>query len=258
MANEALTKAAEQALARPDFLKDNRSQQGTEHITRDDMQIPRIALAQGISPEMSPSNDRYIDGLRIGDLFNTVTRQIYGRELLFTALRGDQPRWIEYVPRKEGGGVKDFNVEPGDPRTEFRTGDDGKRLPPIATQYRDFLVMLHPLQVDDLSSMIALSFKSTGLKVAKRLNSLIKYRNAPIYAGKYLLTTGMDKNSEGEFAVYKVANAGWVSQEEFEALAQIYADVQGIDTTRIDRGDNEHPEDAGEPQVDAEGNPIPF
>ena len=53
----------------------------------------------------------------------------------------------------------------------------------------DYVVML--LDVDRNFELIALSLKSTNIKVAKKLNGLIKTRQAPIYAGAYTLESSM-------------------------------------------------------------------
>jgi hypothetical protein len=186
---------------RPDFIETG-SHAGAEHITREDIQMPRLSLAQQMSPELVKGDPKFIEKLGIGDMFNNLTQQVYGvGPLEFCILRADPPRWVEFIPREQGGGVRDPNVPSDDPRTQF--GPAGE--PPIATKFYDFIVALLPTR-----ELIALSFKSTGLKVAKQLNGLIAFRNAPIFAGKYQLMTTMTQNSKGRFAIFQVKNAGWL------------------------------------------------
>lgn len=216
---DELVKRETTELIRPDFIPVG-DQAGTEHLTREDIQMPRMGLAQQMSPEIADGDPKYIDGLRFGHLFNNLTGQVYGTGPLdFTVVRADPPRWVEFIPREEGGGVRDPNVPYGDPRTQF--GEAG--TPPIATKFYDFVVMLLPSR-----ELIALSFKSTGLKVAKQLNGLMAMRNAPIYAGKYLLATTITQNTKGRFAIYIVKNAGWIQEHDtFEYAKSLFEKLRG-------------------------------
>lgn len=219
-----LAKTGTTDMVRPDFIPKDDTR-GTDHITKDDVQIPRLALAQGLTPQVLEG----VEGFTVGVMFNSVTNEVYGKGPLdFCVLRGDKPRWVEFNPREEGGGVKDANVPADDPRTQFRRDDvTGKSLPPIATKFYDFIIARLPLTENPFDSIIALSFKSTGLKAARALNALIRMRNAPIFAGKYTVTTSVTKNAKGTFAVYQIANAGWLDRETYgkaEALYEAWKD----------------------------------
>lgn len=211
----------------PDFI-DAGDVSGKENISKDDMQMPRLALAQKMSHEVDKDDDKYIEGLEVGDFFNSVTGEIFGPgPLKFVVLRTDRPRYVEFIPLKEGGGIRDFNVPANDPRTKW----DGDKKP-IATKFYDFIIMFVPdnFQVDmNLPpKIIALSFKSTGIKTAKKLNTLLKERPGPLYAGVYKIWSGDDENQHGKFKIYKVDNAGWPSKDEFGQqflkFAQLCAD----------------------------------
>jgi hypothetical protein len=237
MANEEITKTQPAgALAvseRPTFVEDSR--QGAEHIEQSDMQIPRLVLAQKMSYEVDEADERYIEGLKVGDMFNGVTKEIYGSGAFkFVILRADKPRFVEFIPRAEGGGVKDPNVPADDPRTQW--GKNGEK--PTATKFYDFYILRFPLEGDPIEKLLALSFKSTGIKVAKNLNSLIRLRNAPVYAGVYELGVADAQNSKGKFKIFTVKNAGWVQDKELyqqlKNLSEVVALNQAITPQRDD------------------------
>jgi hypothetical protein len=199
---------------------------GSEHIGREDILIPRLALAQKTSPEIDPtSGDRYIEGLQFTDLFHSITHKAYGKgPLHFVILRADKPRWVEFNPLDQGGGIKDPNVPADDPRTKFGVPDDnGQSAPPLATKFYDFIILLlDGLDfTDPLQNVMGLSMKSTALKVARQLNLYIQQRGKKaLYKGVYQISTGSDKNAKGAFAIYKVKNAGWLQPgSQIEALA---------------------------------------
>jgi hypothetical protein len=219
------------AIDMPDFLK-TEGREGLEHVTQQDIAIPRIALAQGLSPQITHGKAEFIEGLSVGQMFNTITNQIYGRGPLdFTIIQAFPPRWVEFIPRDEGGGVRDPNVPAGDPRTEF--GESGE--PPIATKFYDFLIALLPLAENPIESVVALSFKSAMLKIGKQLNMLMVTRNKPPYAGVYTLSSVMTQNAKGTFAIYQVKNNGWVGDAGlYQALKNLHDSFQSLNVT-IDR-----------------------
>lgn len=211
---DALQETGTQAMARPSFIPQGVT--GMEHLTPADIRLPRLVVAQGLSPQVQAGKAEYIEGLSVGMLFNDLTGEVYGRgPLECFVVRADPPRWVEFFPRDEGGGVKDLEVPPDDPRTQFTRSADGERHKPTATQFYDFVLCLWPSR-----DIIALSFKSAGLKLARRFNGLIAMRNAPMESGKYVITVGTQKNSLGEWPVPVINNAGWVASEEDLAYLQ--------------------------------------
>ena len=192
---------------------------GVETITPEDITLPRLALAQGLSPQVNESDDAYIDGLRPGDLFNSLTSAAYGRGPVGVVIvKVESPRWMEF-DEKDRTLILDRNVPAGDPRTVW--GDDG--TPPRATQFRDYLALLA-----DTGEPIGLSFKGTSLRSAKDLNSLIKLYPNQVYnigsAGK--------KNEHGAFFIYKVTSAGiYAAEAIYEAQARLAEQWAGANVT---------------------------
>lgn len=195
-------------------------QLGNEWMGREDITMPRIGISQLQSPELNPTNSRYIEGLQFNQLFHTGLKKNLGAgPIYFVILRSLEPRWVEFNPIDQGGGVKDMNVPKGDPRTAFTTGADGKsRVKPVATQFNDYIVLtLNELNLEQpLANVVALSFKSTGLRAAKHLNYLIAARGQKLICrGVYKLGVGKpetDKKSGGTYSVYAIDNAGWLKE----------------------------------------------
>lgn len=255
--DDALAKRGETALATsaPSFV-DAADRSGTDHITNDDMAMPRLALAQKMSPQLDA-----IDGLQFGDLFNSLTEEIYEQPLDFIVLRADPPRAIEFRPIEDGGGVVDPNVPLTDPRC--RWGEDGEK--PVATVFYDFIVALHPTR-----ELIALSFKATGLKAAKALNALIKIRSGPVYGGLYEMTT-QKKSGDKPYAVFNIRNSprgpeknpGWVPDEETYNWAKSVHEAIAFKEVKIDRDghsadDGSVPAGHGQSEAATKDENVPF
>jgi hypothetical protein len=200
-------------LALPDFVKSG-STRGREDITRDDLVLPRLAVAQPTSPELVDGDPKYIDGLRSGDLFNTLTKESYGKgPVQVVVLRAERPRAIEFNPLTEGGGIKDMNVPINDPRCSF--GADGEK--PSATVFREFIAFLV-----ESREPIALSFKGTSLKTGKELATFIQLRNADAFTTIYAITANLKKNDKGSFYVFRAMPAGNVDEDTYHYAEQLF------------------------------------
>lgn len=217
------TQPARELEPAPAYFKEG-DRRGLENITKRDMLIPRLALAQALSPQVTDGDPNRIEGLKVGDLFNSVTGQNYGREVIVQIVRKDQPRAMEFYSIEDGGGVKDPDVPLNDDRLKW--GEDGEK--PQAMLFLDYIAFILPTR-----EMISLSFKGSGISVARRLAGLIVMRNRPIYSGKYRITTGVELKPKPH-QIYKVENAGWVSEPDAIEGEQVYEAIRHMDVT-IDR-----------------------
>jgi hypothetical protein len=242
MTEKAVEKAASNALAGytqapDDYLKGDH--RGMETFNRDDIRLARLALAQTQSPEVTEGTPTYVEGLKVGDLFNSISKKSYGREIYVQIVKKEHLRAVQFKPIDQGGGIVDPDVPLNDPRT--RWGADGSQ--PVATIFRDFIArIILPQQPAD-EQVIALSFKSTGIKVAKELGGLITMRNHPMFVGLYRITTDISLKPQPH-RIYKVANAGRVSVEDARIGEDIYEALKGVSVAeRIDRqpGEDDFP-----------------
>lgn len=216
---------------RPDFIPVG-DKTGTEGITSEDIRIPRLGIAQGLSPQMTPGDGSYIESLRMFDMFNDTTREVYGKgPIYFVAVRRDV-RCIEFRPREEGGGVLDLNVPRNDPRATQWREVNGKRLPPSATTFHEYIVLLlkSPTEYEPL----VISIKNTNKfnrRAATDLNGFIKMhgsrgaKSVPIYGVIYSVESRSEKNDNGTFGVPVFKQVGYIpkSMPDLFERAQEYA-----------------------------------
>ena len=199
---------------------------GTEDIGANEIRLPRMAIAQGLSHQMIPGDSMYIDGLKMFELFNDLSGRIYGMgPISFIPLCRDVRR-IEFEPRvkgqSSGGGVIDQNVGPNDPRTLWTWSSDELKasgakadLPPRATTFHEFVVLL--LHRDGEPEMVLLSIAAKNkhnTRAAERLTSFIKQQamrgkqSAPIYGCVYSVESKSEKFAEGTAGVWVVNQVG--------------------------------------------------
>lgn len=204
-------------MTRPASL-DPTDKSGTEDIGAQDVRLPRLAIAQGLSPQVTPGDGQFIEGLALFDMFNDLTAEVYGKgPLTFVPVRRDVRR-IEFTPRAEGGGMVDPDVPPNDPRLRWSKSSPEVAkadVPPAATTFVEFVILL--LRPGKAPEPIVLSIKGTNKhnrRASDSLTTFIKLRNAAIYAGLYTVDTKVPaKNDKGTFGVPTIKNAGFIPKD---------------------------------------------
>lgn len=237
-------------LAVPDYLKTVTGREGSENVSSSDLILPRLSICQSTTPQRKPDNSAYIKGLNDGDLFNTVTEENYGRVVEFIPLIYAKSR-IYFRDLKEGGGILCSS-------SNSITPDGGARISPTCatcpksqftpdkapecTNFMNFPSLLLP----DLS-LIAASFKSTGLKPARqflnRLEMFSQKNDKPYFTGVFELRVVPTKNTKGEFFTPTFTRVRWATQEEYEKALAIYTSLKG----KTIQTDETHEEEAADP-----------
>lgn len=232
----ALTTGMEAA---PDYF-DKGDRRGFEDTAQSDVQIPRLSLAQMLSPEVTEGDPRLIEGLKAGQLFNSVTKKSYGSWCVVQLLRKMPLRAMEFNPIDDGGGVADPNVPLDDPRLKW--GPEGEK--PVATLFRDFIARVLESDAQGVAGpdeIIALSFKSSGIAVAKQMWGMAMMLNKPCFAPRIKLSSAQ-RNDPKPHKIWVVERVGWVSLQDKLIAEQVFEAVGLLSAEKIDRT-GDHAED---------------
>lgn len=236
-----LVKKADEALEqRPSWIPEGDTTGTT--VDPNEVRLPRLAIAQGLSPQMTPGTPQYLDGLKLFDLFNDLSGQIYGRgPLTFVPVRHDVRR-IEFKSRADGGGVLDPNVPADDPRMFWSEDAEGKSVRPRATRFDEWVVLL--LHADGSREPIVLSVSHTNKdnrNAARNLQTFIglphsRFGLLPIYGKKYTIESAMAKNDSGTFGVPVIKPAGVLTDADAGMMAMTWCRSLEGKTVNVDRG----------------------
>jgi len=200
----------------PEYL-DTGTDLGIEHLTAEDVAMPRLSLAQAMSDQVNRTHPDYIEGLGVGDLFNSVSMQNYGPgPLSISLLCAYPPRAIEFAKIEEGGGVLDLDVPLNDPRLLF--GADGSK--PRATRFYDYVLMLYPGEPHE--EVISLSLARSGVRAAKALNGLARMRGTAVYTGIYTVESTQKTSSQGSYQTFRFRNAGFIPEARVADFASLH------------------------------------
>lgn len=199
----------------PDFLKDVKGGTGLEAMEQGDMVLPRLAIAQSLSPAIKKNNSKYIEGLEEGMLYNTVTRRIYGTTVRVVPVLFSKMR-IKFEEISKGGGILCISANgidggqlcpAGCARCEFSKFIDG--VPPKCSNFMNYACLLP----DEGMDLIVASMKSTAISVAKQWNSVMRLLNKPSFAKFYQISTVPETRNNNDYFNFKVEPKNFVTPE---------------------------------------------
>lgn len=205
----------------PSYIKQG-GNRGSENVTNEDLQLPRINVCQDLSPQKDKDEEQYIEGCKIGDLFNTLTGELYpDNQVNFTPITF-QKRWFVWKDQDQGGGLQGiFDFKDVAKAEELAAEDDDFE----AVLTHEHLVML--MNGDE----IILSMAKSKLKVSKKFNSLIRLNGGDRFSRNYVLGVVRETNKQNgkkyyNFSVNSAAGAqAFPNQERYEQAEGLYASI---------------------------------
>lgn len=204
---------------------------GKESIGREDMEVPRLKLMQGVSPELEAYSD-----LRAGQFFHPAAEHIFEEGFIGVPIFMDRQH-ILWRPRDMGGGILARamdGVHWSPPDTTFRVKLDAKdgghevewttaktvqqsgleawgtmnpndpNSPPASTLMYTFLLAFpeHPELIP-----AAFTFQRSSIKMGRKLNTKLKTVRTPLFGTAFRFFSVSDQNSKGQ-KFYNVDTAG--------------------------------------------------
>ena len=202
----------------------------------DEMQIPFIRALQALSPQLNKKKPEYIDGAEQGDLFNTVTGQVWKGEEGVTIIPCYQvTKYLEFTPRDMGGGFRG-EISPTNPVLQQTTRQGSKELLPTGNE----LVKSdqhYCLVLDGEGSFqpAVIDMKSTQLKVSRRWKTQIAMQKIkhpktgqmitpPLFATEWKITTVEESNDQGAWFNPSVEKVGLVGERDLMLEAKAFRD----------------------------------
>jgi hypothetical protein len=227
--------------------------EGMENVDQNDLLLPRLGLCQSLSPQRRKNDPAYIPGLEEGQLFNTVTQEIYGSKLEIVMIFFFKNR-IKYFPIDEGGGIDCISVNGvdggrisphgcasckfsswGNGQTDDEHGNDA----PLCTLYHNYMSYT---EAGEVPTPLAISYKSTGIKKSKQILASVRLTNLPMYAKKYTVEVVTMRDGNNEWFEKKITAGGFVPGDEFIEMKHLYDTLKTvnihIDTTGEEGGDD--------------------
>jgi hypothetical protein len=199
---------------------------GNENVSSDDMTIPRLDVIQQLSPQLDASNAKYIEGAKLGHVFNSLTGDLYTH--CFVVNLHFDTKFQVFKKRKFGGGFEgSFDSE-----AQALASLDSQGLP--RDQYDVAETAIHKcLLLDDQGNPdqpVLIYMSGSKMKVSKNWNSAIRLKDprADRFASVWTLSSVGEKNKQGQpYQNMKVDFAGWAGTDLYEAAKSVYAGIVG-------------------------------
>ena len=262
--------AAVQSL--PEFMRQD-ADLGKENISKDDIEIPRLKLMQGLSPELQEFDD-----LKAGFFFHPAAEYIFDGPFRAVPVFMDK-RYILWRPRDAGGGIlarADDGVHWSPAQGKFTVQLDKKdggdsvtwtmaktvqesglnnwgtlnpadpNSPPAATEMYNYLLAF-PDQPDLMPAV--LSFQRSSIKVGRRFNTKLKTVRAPIFGTIWEFRAAEDSNNRGQsFFNIDVRSAGLITDsnlyQQYRSMYETFSqrglaikDIEGLQSEDDAAGD---------------------
>jgi hypothetical protein len=237
MAKKSTAKQLAVAQEKMPAFMDSDTKRGQEGVGVDDLTIPRLQLIQDLSPQRKKNDPQYIEGAEEGMMFNSVTKALYGEEVIFIPCYY-RKEWVIWKSQSEGGGFIGAFPTQASALKEFREqeleGEVDKKGNPvyeINDTGQQFGLIVNE---DGTTEDIVLSLSKTKRKVDRQLNTIIKMAGGDRFSRMYKIKAVQDENSAGQnFYNFAVDLMGYVGNEEtyrraeglYEAISEGQRDI---------------------------------
>ena len=208
---------------------------GLENITTEDMQIPFIRIIQALSPQLQKDDPLYIKGAEQGDIFNTVSQEIYKQdEGVIVVPAFFEKKFLEFQLRSSGGGfVRELAADDKDITMTSREGTI-ELLPNGNELVRTHQHLVIAQSADGTIAPSVLDMKKTQLKVSRRWNTLKNSARLPsgalmpIYGTAWRVTTVLESNDQGKWFNYKLDRINDITPEIEKMMLEARNMYQGV------------------------------
>jgi len=100
--------------------------EGFEDTTINDLSIPFLNVMQPLSQMVV---EELIDGIKPGDLVNSVTKEILKQPVVLQPVHKEEV-WVEWIPRTKGGGLVERHDPNSDVVQQVLKANNNSRIPP--------------------------------------------------------------------------------------------------------------------------------
>lgn len=228
--------------AMPAFLKNQDQSRGSEEVAAEDLVIPRLDLAQALSPAANKKKDEYIDGCEPGMFFNNVTREVYGDAVTLVPVYFRKEYLLWRDRDKDTGGFNGAFSSQKEAEEHRQSLDRPENVEVVDTNQHFCLIV----KEDGTFEEIVVSMAKSKAKASRNWNSLIRINGGDRFSRMYVLKSFSDQNNSGDdFENVKVENKGWVTEELYNAAETLYDSVKSGKAS-VDRTDDTATSDQSE------------
>lgn len=203
----------------PAFLQGHMEDtRGSEEVQSEDIVIPRIELVQSLSKARSKKDPAYIEGANEGDLYNNVTRELYGPAITVCPVYF-RKEWLLWRDLDLGGGFGGAYPDQASAQTAVQQMEKPEEWEIVDTNQHFVLVV----NEDGTTEEAVISMAKTKAKCSRQWNSLIRINGGPRFSRLYEIRGITEQNKVGqEYYSLGVRNLSFVTPEIFAHAERVY------------------------------------
>jgi hypothetical protein len=220
---------------------------GQENLSIEDMILPKLQISASKSKYMKEDSEAYIEGLKEGYIFNTLTEQIHGKEVSIVPIKNAGKNRVLFTPSFGVECKSDNGIDGGHmsetcaecPMSKWGSAQKGSGS--ACTLFENMVVDV--VKGDGRPQMVLVSFKKKAIEAYKKLQTFIALRvdeatgkGIPQYRGKYKLLVAKAQGESGPYDTWGIRNDGDVDVADYEAVKN---DFFKMKTKSVAKGDNE-------------------
>jgi hypothetical protein len=225
-------------VAVPEHIKQGTSR-GNEEVSLSDVVIPRLEIAQALSPCLQKNKPEYIEGCEQGMLFNSVTRRVYGANVVVCPVFF-RKEYLVWKDRKAGGGFRGAYSTLEEANARIAQEEEAKYFTANDTAQQFSLIVD---QETGETEEIVISMSRTKLKVSRNWNALIRINGNDRFSRVYNVFTVEDSTDKGDFWNYSVQTLAFTPLAVYRQAEALYNAIEAgskrvvADTTGYDEGE---------------------
>ena len=208
----------------PDYLKNQGNQgRGSENVGAEDLVIPRVEVTQSLSPARNKKDPNYIEGCEEGDIYNSVTRELYGKDVMVIPVFF-RKEYLIWKDRQKGGGFRGSYLSEAEAEHRLAeiAAEEGNDFDIVETA-QHFVMVVNGNNVQEA----VISMSKSKLKVSRSWNSLIRMNGGDSFSRVYKLASVSDTNAQNqEYYNFKVSALGFPSEEVYKAAEKLYSVIK--------------------------------
>lgn len=209
-------------MQRPDYMKD--AGRGNEEVNSNDITLPRLQIIQDLSPQHKQNKEEYIEGAKVGQMFNTVTKELYDA-IYFCPVKLVK-EFVLWKDRKAGGGFGGAfptELEAAKARMEQDNPDQWE----VVDTDVHYGIKVSGTPSDPHMEEIVISLSKGTKKASRNLNTLVKLAGGDRFSRLYKVVSVDDLSKNGEdYKNYKFAPMGFAPELVYKRAEEVYEAIE--------------------------------
>jgi hypothetical protein len=217
-------------IAVPSFI-DTEDKRGDENVTNEDILIPRLELAQALSACVKKKDPLYIEGIEVGDFYNSLTREIYGEEAFFVPVLFEK-LYAVWIDRDSGGGFRGMYATTEEAQV---VSDEEEKLSEVVDTGMHYGLVVNGDNVEQ----VTIPMSRSKMKPSRNLNSLCRMTPGPRFAQIYRFGSYENDGAKGAYMDFTVEMVRTMAEEDRELYESAEALYEVVNAGRAKMHDDD-------------------